>query len=181
MEYGDLYEVLRGEKNSESLQLLDVAFISEFADYLKELRNQSSGSGDLFGDSNLSNKQVENSIAIFRNLILRRKKKLLNLVFVAAETEIVKKDYENMLDFEKKVFDKLVEAFEKGDKELAEILNGKNGVSEISKRIIFEEDVEEFADMNGNVVGPFSKGDLADLDSKVCEILVSGGKADFVD
>ena len=38
-----------------------------------------------------------------------------------------------------------------------------------------------FIDMNGEVVGPFYSGQLANLKSEVSEILVSGGKAKFID
>ena len=181
--YNDLYDLFRKEKYSENLMQLDKNFISEFSEYLRDLRNQGSSDSDFFSDNvGKSKKQLENSIAIFKGLILRRKKKLLNLVFVAAETGILKRDYENMLDFEKKIFDKLVKAFDEGDKELARALNGrKEGEEEKSKMVIFEEGVEQFVDMTGNLIGPFAKGELANLDSAVCEVLVSGKKAKFVD
>lgn len=181
--YNELYELFRKERYSENLMQLDKNFISEFSEYLRELRNQSSSDSDFFSDAvGKSKKQLENSIALFKGLILRRKRKLLNLVFIAAETGIMKRDYENMLEFEKKVFDKLAKAFDEGDKELAGILSGrKEGEDEKNKMIIFEHDVEQFVDMTGNLVGPFVKGELANLDSAVCEVLVSGKKAKFVD
>ncbi len=180
MNYNDLYELFRKEKYSEQLQPIDKNFVGEFVDYLKNLRGELKTERDLFGDFG-NKKQLENSIAIFRGLVLRRKKKILNLVFIAAETGIMKRDYENMLDFEKKVFDNLVKSVEEGEKELSRILNGRKDEEEKNKMIIFSESVEEFIDMNGNIIGPFSKGALANLDSKVCEVLVSGGKARFVD
>ena len=183
LNYNDLYEILRKEKYSEGLQLIDKNFLCEIVEYLKELREKASGETDLFADSIFkSKKQLENSIAIFRGLILRRKKKLLNLVFVAAETGIMKRDYENMFDFEKKIFDNFVRAFEEGDKELFSILNGrKEGVEDKQKMIIFNESVEQFVDMDGKTIGPFGKGELVNLNSQVCEVLVGGGKATFVD
>lgn len=184
LNYNDIYEILRKEKYSENLQLIDKNFLEEFVEYLKDLREKSSGESELFSDSlSQSKKQLENSIALFKSLILRRKKKLLNLVFVAAETGIMKKDYENMIDFEKKVFDNFVKAFEDGDRELSLILNGKNKGNNESrmKMVIFNENIEEFVDMNGRIIGPFGKGELVNLDSKVCEVLVSGGKAMLVD
>lgn len=184
LNYNDIYEILRKEKYSENLQSIDKNFLCDFVEYLKELRGKASGETDLFADSVFqSKKQLENSIAIFKSLILRRKKKLLNLVFVAAETGIMKRDYENMFDFEKKVFDNFVKAFEDGDKELSSVLNGKNKETNENgkKMIIFNENIDEFVDMNGKVIGPFRKGDLVNLDSKVCGVLVSGGKAMLVD
>jgi len=115
--------------------------------------------------------------------MLRRKKKLLNLVFVAAETGIMKRDYDNMVSFEKEVFEKLVAAVEEGDKELSKILmSGKVSSARGKNRMImFSQDVEQFVDMAGSPVGPFTSGELANLDLKVSDILVSSGKAAYVD
>lgn len=181
--YNDVYEILRKEKYGDNLQQLPKDFVSHMAEYLNEKKDESMKADDLFADSVLkSKKQLENSISIFKELILRRKKKLLNLVFVAAETGIMKRDYENMMPFEREVFDKLVKAFEDGDKELAKSLNGKNQEEkDKNKMIMFNEKVEQFIDMSGNIVGPFQNGQIANLDSQVSEILVSGGKARFID
>ena len=120
MGYNDLYELLRKEKFSETLQILPKNFLEDFCEYIGERKGESNNEEGLFADSVAkSKKQFENSISIFKELMLRRKKKLLNLVFVAAETGIMKRDYDTMFDFEKKVFDNFVRAFEEGDKELS--------------------------------------------------------------
>ncbi len=180
LSYNDLYELFRKEKYSEQLQPIDKNFVLDFSEFLKSLKEHSKKEGDLFGEFG-NKKQLENAVAVFRGLILRRKKKLLNLVFVAAETGIMKRDYDNMLDFEKKIFDHLVKAFEEGDKELGKILNGRKDDEEKNMMIIFNENVGELVDMDGNTIGPFSKGELANLDVGVCKILVGDGKARFVD
>ena len=180
MNYNNLYELFRKEKYSEQLQQLDKNFVLDFSEFLKSLRGELKTEVDLLEDFG-NKKQLENAIAIFKGLILRRKKKLLNLVFIAAETGIMKRDYENMLDFEKKIFDNLVKSVEEGDKELSKILNSRKDEEEKNKMIIFNENVGEFVDMNGNIIGPFSKGELANLDISVCKILVNEKKAKFVD
>lgn len=182
--YNDLYEILRKEKYSETLQQLSKSFLDEVREYLRDKKEQAMQESDMFQDSVAkAKKQLENSIAIFKELILRRKKKLLNLVFVAAETGIMKRDYDNMLSFEKDIFDKLVKAFEEGDRELTMSMNGRreNEEKEKNKMILFNDNVEQFVDMSGKALGPFKTGELANLDSHVSEILVSGGKAQFVD
>ena len=178
--YNELYDLLRKEKYSETLQQLDKNLLLDFGEYLKDLRTKIIDESDFFSTGSQAKKQLENSIALFKGLILRRKKKLLNLVFVAAETGIMKRDYENMLDFEKKIFDNLVRSCEDGDKELTKMLNGQKE-KEDSKMIILSENVEQFIDMEGKTIGPFGKGELVNLDSRICEILVSAGKAKFVD
>lgn len=183
LNYSELYEVLRKEKYSEVLQLLPKNFLIEFAEYLNDKKDLGNSSGELFQDSSMKDKkQLENSLALFKELILRRKKKLLNLVFVAAETGIMKRDYENMLSFEREVFDKLVKTFEEGDKELAKVLKSQQGnEKDKNKMIIFLQDVEQFVGMEGNLLGPYNKGQLANLDHKICELFVSSNKAKFVD
>lgn len=184
LNYNDLYELLRKEKYSESLMSLPKTFSDEVSEFFAEQKEQSSKESDIFFENVAkSKKQLENSIAIFKELMLRRKKKILNLVFIATETGIMKKDYENMLQFEKEVFDKLISAFESADKEICSIFSGKKEEEKPNqnKMIIFNQKIEQFVDMTGNLVGPFNAGELVNLNSEVAQILVSGGKANFVD
>lgn len=185
LNYNDLYEILRKEKYSESLMPLSKEFIIEFSEFLNEQKMQSSKESDLFADNVIkSKKQLENSLAIFKELILRRKKKILNLVFVATETGIMKKDYENMLYFEKEIFDKVVAAFEAGDKEVSNSLNGRRDESaplNKNKMVILIQNVEQFVDTSGNLIGPYGAGELVNLNAEIAEILVSSGKASFAE
>ena len=182
VDYEWLYDILRKEKYNDLLQLLPVGFLKEVAIFLKELKNVSiDGEKSILG-SNSSSKLYENSMALFKELILRRKKKILDLVFVATETGIMKRDYENMLPFEKRVFDSLIKGFEDGDKALFDLLYGESE-DKVSgnSMILFVQDTEEFISMSGEAVGPFNLGDLANLDSEVSTLLVSSGKARYVD
>jgi hypothetical protein len=165
------------------LQQLPKQFHIEFVDYLQSKKEMSPSETDLFMDSTLkAKKQFENSLALFKELILRRKKKLLNLVFVAAETGILKRDFENMLPFEQSLFEKLVKAFEEGEKELAQLLQGKRDrIQNNFSMILFTQNTEQFIDMAGNAVGLFNAGQLANLEKEVSQILVSSGKASYVD
>mgnify|MGYP001569818603 FL=1 len=94
MDYNELYEYLRKEKFSDQLQVLPKNFVDDVSNYLKEKRNQIGDGKDLFSDEMLKlKKQYENAVGIFKEIILRRKKKILNLVFVASETGIMKIDF----------------------------------------------------------------------------------------
>ncbi len=183
LNYNDLYELLRKEKYGETLQQLPKNFLNEVSLFLQDKREQSATQGDLFLDSVAkSKKQLENSIAIFKELISRRKKKLLQLAFIATETGIMKRDYETMLEFEKNLFEKFVNAFEEGDKYLLQVLHGKKEqTQERYKLVIFHRPVEQFVDMAGNVIGPFNEGTLLNVETEVASALVSGGKASYVD
>lgn len=180
--YSDLYELARKEKYSEALQPLPKNFIEDFSDFVKSSIDTTKSEVGFLADAAMkTNKQLENSLSIFKELVLRRKRKILTLVFVATETGLMKKDYENMLAFEKEMFDKMVRTFEEGDKKLEQILKGSTSKEEKSKMILFREDVDLFMDQNGKEIGPFKKGDLSNLDFEVAQILVSGEKATFVD
>ena len=93
----------------------------------------------------------------------------------------MKRDYENMLPHEREVFDRLVKAFEDGDKELGKLMEGRKDEKEKNRMIIFNQDVEKFVDHSGGEIGPFSSGELANLDAGVAGILVEGKKAGYVD
>ena len=174
--YNDLYELLRKEKYSETLQPLPKKFVEEFKEYLEDQSGVMSSEKDLFSDSIAkSKKQVENAISIFKELMLKRKRKILNLVFVATETGIMKRDSDNMLPIEKETFEKLIKNFEECDKEVAKILNGQKGKKEENKMILFKENIEQFIDHVGNLDGPFKQGELANLHAEVADILVTGG------
>jgi len=183
MDYNELYEILRKEKYSEQLQSLPKDFVEQAGDYFKEKQTTFNFvEGDVFSDNALrSKKQFENSKAIFKELMLRRKKKILNLVFVAAETGIMKRDFSNMLLFEQELFEEMVVAVELGDKKLRDLIIGKKEEEVKNKMIVLKEDVVEMVDMNGNIIGPYKKGQLINIDSEVAGLLVQGDKADFVD
>jgi len=187
--YNDLYEALRKERYSEQLQPLMKDFVKEVAGYIKEKENvigigTTPGNG-LFSDETMkSKKQLENAISIFKELILRRKKKLLDLAFVSAETGISKRDFDNMLGFEKETFEKIMRAVNEGDKVLEQLLNNgqeEQVASEKNKLIMFKQDADEFLDLEGNKLGPFKKGDIVNISQEIANILIVDNKADPIE
>lgn len=181
--YNELYDALRKERYSEQLQPIPKNFIKEVADYLKDKKEISEKDSDSFSDSVMkTKKQFENSIAIFRELMLRRKKKILDLAFVAAETGISKRDFENMLAVEKESFDGIMKSLERGDKKVAKMLKGaEEDEKGKNKMIAFVEDTDEFLDLDGNKLGPFKKGDVANLSEEIANILIVDKKAEAIE
>jgi DNA replication initiation complex subunit (GINS family) len=187
--YNDLYEALRKERYSEQLQPLMKDFVKEVSGYIKEKENvisigSSSGNG-LFSDETMkSKKQLENAISIFKELVLRRKKKLLDLAFVSAETGISKRDFDNMIGFEKEMFEKIMKAVNEGDKTMEQLLTGgeENQISTQKNRLImFKQDTDEFLDLEGNKMGPFKKGDIVNIPQEIANILIVDNKADPIE
>ena len=181
--YNDLYEALRKERYSEQLQPLIKNFIKEVAAYLKDKEEIVSKETDIFSDTTKkTKKQLENAVSIFKELMLRRKKKLLDLAFVSAETGISKRDFENMLNFEKETFNKIMKAINEGDKEVEKLLSGReNEEADKNKMVIFKQDTEEFLDLEGNKLGPFKQGDIVNIPQEIANILIVDNKADPVE
>lgn len=178
LDYNELYEYLRKEKYGEQLTALPKTFISEVSSFLKEKRAGLVASPDIFADDILkAKKQFENALAIFRELVRIRKRKILNLVFVASETGIMKRDFSTLLDFEQELFENLVTAVDGSDKALQQSLSGSPTPEKNNKMVLMSQSISEFVDMSGSLIGPFEKGALVNLDKRVADILLSEGKA----
>ncbi len=179
--YNDIYEAARKERYSEQLQKLPKKFVEEVSSYLKEKKEMASKEEDVFSDVIIkTKKQLENAITLFKELMLRRRKKLLNLILIAAETGISKQDFDNMLSFEKELFDDLMKNMSASEKKLAEYLNGDKNRQKKYEMVMFKKDVEEFLGMDGEKMGAFEKGQIANLPFEIAKILIDDGKAEVI-
>ncbi|MCX6749719.1 MAG: hypothetical protein NTW17_03175 [Candidatus Pacearchaeota archaeon] len=180
--YNDIYEAARKERYSDQLQSLSKNFIEEVAEYLKDKKEMASKSDDVFSEVIIkTKKQLENAVTLFNELMLRRRKKILALVLIAAETGISKQDFENMLSFEKSLFEEMMKCIDITDKKIQQILNGKKQEIDKNELIIFKTNVEEFLDMEGGKLGPFEKGQMANISKDIAKILIDDGKAEVVE
>ncbi|NPE26395.1 DNA replication complex GINS family protein [Methanococcoides sp. SA1] len=171
--FSDIYEAMRKEKYGENLQILPKNFLKEVSEYFREKREFLNKEDDLFSDVSIKNKKkLDNAISSFRDLLRIRKKKILNLAFVASQVGISKKDFENLLGFEKDLFEELVKSLERAEKNQVADMSG-NGKDEVCKHrlVRFLEDVEEFLDSEGEAVGPFAKGEIGNLECEIVEVL----------
>ena len=180
--YNDIYEASRKERYSDQLQKLPKSFISDFAAYIREKKEIASKEDDSFSDVIIkTKKQLENATTLFKELITRRRKKILNLVLIAAETGISKQDFENMFSFEKELFEELMRCVDISDKKLNAILNGDNQEKQKNELIVFNEDVEEFVGLDGEKMGGFEKGQIVNIPKEIAKILIADGKAEVVE
>lgn len=179
--YNDIYEAARKERYSEQLQPIAKNFVEEIASYLKEKKEIASKKDDDFSDVIMkTKKQLENAVTLFKELMLRRKKKILNLVLIAAETGISKQDFENMLAFEKNLFEDLMKSIDASDKQLNEILNGEKKKEQKNEMVVFKTDIEEFVGLDGEKMGGFEKGQIVNIPREIAKILIDDGKAEVV-
>jgi DNA replication initiation complex subunit (GINS family) len=180
--YNDIYEAARKERYSDQLQPIPKNFITEVSNYLEEKKEVTSKEDDLFSDVIAkTKKQLENAQTLFKELMLRRRKKILNLVLIAAETGISKQDFDNMLAFEKDLFEDFMRCIEKSDKRLMEGLSGGKEEEKKNELILFKTNVEEFMGLEGEKIGPFETGQVANISSEIAKILVEDGKADIIE
>ena len=180
--YSDLYEAARKERYSEQLQSLQKNFIIEIAEYLREKKELANKEDDSFSDMiTKTKKQLENAVTLFRELMTRRRKKILNLVLIAAETGISKQDFENMFAFERDLFEELIKNLEVSDKKISEILNGKKEEAQKNDLVVFKSDVPVFLDLEGEKIGPFEKGQMANIPKEIAKILIEDQKAEMIE
>ncbi len=180
--YNEIYEAARKERYSEQLQPIQKNFVSEVSKYLKEKKEIVSREGE-FSDNVLKiKKQLENAITLFKELVIRRRKKILNLVLIASETGISKQDFENMLSIEKELFEDLMKCAEGSDKKLSGLLSsGEGEIESKNEMVLFLGDVGEFVGLNGEMMGPFEKGQIANLPKEVVKILIDGKKVEVIE
>jgi DNA replication initiation complex subunit (GINS family) len=179
--YNDLYEALRKERYSDDLQLLKKNFLLDVSEYFSEKQKFTDKGTDMFSDVIIkSKKRLENAMALFKELLLRRRKKVLNLAFVASETGISKKDFENLLDFEKELFEDIVKSLERADKNLNDSMVGGSIESKF-KLVRFISSVDEFLDLEGETLGPFNQGEVANLENEIVQILVQDKKVEVLE
>lgn len=180
--YNDIYEAARKERYTEQLQPLAKNFVREYSEYLKEKKQTiEKNSEDNSGDDLKAKKQIENAQTLFNELIVRRRKKILNLVLIASETGISKQDFENMLSIEKDLFEDLIGSMKKGETKLKEQLEGKSQEVEKNEMIVFKESIGEFMSPEGEKMGPYEKGQIVNIPKEVAKILLDGGKAERVE
>ncbi|MEK6909435.1 MAG: hypothetical protein AABX23_05300 [Nanoarchaeota archaeon] len=177
LKYEELYEILRKEKTNDSLQKISSDFIKDFSNLIHENKRNITSKGDFFAEDIIRDKkQYENSMILFKELMLRRKKKILNLVFIANETSVMKRDFENMFPFEKDLFDGLLSSIEQTDKLISMLLINESSVVN-NTSLIITDDVESFVGMDGESIGPFKKGQSVLLDKITADVLIGGQKA----
>ena len=87
-----------------------------------------------------------------------------------------------MLSIEKELFEDLMNCMDISEKKLAESLNGGRGETvKNNDLIVFLENVDEFLGVEGDKMGPYIKGDIANIPREIAKILSDGGKVQVID
>ena len=162
--------------------MLPKKFLMDVAEYFREKKEFLKKEDDLFSDMVIKNKKkLENAVSSFRDLLRIRKKKILNLAFVASQTGISKKNFENLLGFEKDLFEELVKSLERAEENQAADMSGSAKNERKHRLVRFLEDVPEFLGFDGSDVGPFKKEEIANLENEIVEILSKDKRVEIID
>jgi len=177
--YSELYEVLRKEKYSEQLQSLPKDFFSNVAEYLDEKKKMTQKESDIFSEAVMKiKKQYETAIAVIKELIMKREKKIINLAMVATKIGISKRDIENMLENERELFESVTKKIEETEKKFNAMMESGENKKDLKNRLIrFIQDTSEITDLEGKRLGPFREGDVANLPQEISEVLIKAGQA----
>jgi DNA replication initiation complex subunit (GINS family) len=183
--YQEIYDIARKEKYNEALQQLPKNFFVELSRYIKEKREMTNKeTKSIFSETiNMTRKQLDNTLAVIREIIMLRERKILNLALVSSKTGVSKRDVENMLKHEKELFEEITKKLESNQGELNKILNGEHQEGKDLKNnlmIRFKEEVPKFLDLEGKETGPFKQGDIANLPQDIAKILVNDEKAEEI-
>jgi hypothetical protein len=126
-------------------------------------------------------KQLENAMVLFKELMRQRRRKILQLAFVSSETGISKRDFDNMLDFEKKLFEHIMQEISYSDGEMQASMNGGSLNDNKHIMVFCKKHVEPFVGLDGEPLGPFEEGQIVNLDKEIADILIADDKFEAVD
>jgi DNA replication initiation complex subunit (GINS family) len=179
LSYNEIYSIVRQEKYNQLLQKLPKNFFEEVRAYMAEKKK--TFEKEEFSDAvKKLKKQFENVESLLAELIEIRQKKIVNLAFLAKISGISKSDFENMLPEEKEFFDAVLEKMKLLDEKMkAKLREEKEEKKDLKKTCLIKlnADIDEFLDGEGNLLGPFKKGDIANLPVEIAEILINEQKA----
>lgn len=175
--YNDIYTIVRQEKYSEILQKLPKNFLDEVREYIKEKRKILEKKPEEFDEAlNKLKKQFENVLILINELFSIRQKKIVNLALLAKISGVTKSDIENMLPEERELFEEILKKIKEVDAKIKNKLSKEKEIKKENILIRFIEDVPEFLDTEGNKLGPFKKGDIANLPKEIAQILFEDKK-----
>lgn len=182
--YSDLYDVLRKERYNERLQKLPKNFFVQLGAYFREKKAvaEKESEGSIFDDEIAkTKKQLENAKTMVKELLTLRERKILGLALVAAKTGIGRNDVENMLSNEKELLEMITKKIEEDGKKLNSILQGVKEKDLKNQLVRFTRDAPEFLDLDSSRLGPFKKGDVANLPREIVTILIENDQADIIE
>ncbi len=187
--YEIIYDVFRNEKIREELQKLEPRFLEDVKEYLDEknsiLKSQM-GKKSIFSSSETQKtiKQIESVHKMLKELQERREAKIIELAMFSSRTGQLIKEIAHMLSREQDFFHGVLELLNKNRNALVEFITADAQPKDLKKanpnerrKVIFQEDVQEFVGADLQVYGPYHVHDIAELPTDIAHLLVKKEKA----
>ena len=86
-----------------------------------------------------------------------------------------------LFSFERDLFEELIKDIEVSDKKVNELLNGRKEESQKNDLVVFKSDVPVFLGLEGEKIGPFEKGQMANIPKAIAQILVEDQKVEIIE
>ncbi|MBL7148108.1 MAG: DNA replication complex GINS family protein [Nanoarchaeota archaeon] len=191
--YETLYEILRRERTRQELQELEPDFFKNTVKYIKEkaaiLESQKEKSPLFQEEVKKTQKQIENIKKILKELYERRELKIINLALSSSRTNtnnpsnllheelILYNNIKNLLDVSREnILNKLIKGEIPINKESKPIKSHENEL----KLIRFIKHVPKFVGTDNYIYGPFEPEMLANLPSKIADLLIKKERAEQI-
>lgn len=179
MEYKDLYDAWKSEKEKSELQPLPKEFYGELGRYLKKLREERRMLDEGTIRARLISKEIENVSRMSRNLIDLRYRKILGN---ALKGEILAKDV--LTSEEEHMYDHLMSVTDAFSSLLKDVLAGRSPRVEEKpvkrpKKMVVRvlQGIPAIVGANMKTYGPFKAEDIASLPIENARILIRKGVA----
>jgi len=131
--YEDIYELLRVERASSDLQLMDIKDLAKIRDYIKakkDLLDKQDSSTSIFSSQKRAKIQLEidNALRALRDLYERRERKVINRAILSIRTDSKLKDTSNMLESEEKLHNILLTVLQDSKDKFLNLIESKEEI-----------------------------------------------------
>jgi len=197
--YETLYEIMRREKFRSELQKLNPEFLEDFINYINEKKSilesqQKKKSIFTSSETQKTQKQIENTKKIIRELYEKRENKIMQLAMFASRNND-HPIFQEMLPEEKKFFNELLQLvnnyrinllynlIEGKPPQLKQVEKPKELKTEKKdsiKMVRFLQSIPKFVGTDLNIYGPFEEEEVAAIPYEVADLLTKKKKTEVI-
>lgn len=198
--YDDLYDILREELATKDLESMNLKTIKKIKKYIesKEDLLKKAKTSKFSKERRRLLEEIENARHILVKINQKRTKKIITRAVFTVRSESGAKDTSNMLPFEKKFYNTLIESLEeeegkffstienlkiekeKPKKETKELKSKEKEKEETKENDITEvrvlEDIPQLTGPDLKNYGPYKKGDVAEIPAEIATLIINKKK-----
>jgi len=199
--YEVLYEILRKERYNQEIQQLDSIFFQNIVNYLKEkttILKSHKSTNSIFAQKEIvkTQKQIDNTKSMLKELYERRENKILQKALFASRSNVDNEDVSQLLSEEQQLYKDLEKTFNsyrtgilsnvlsenmpKLDVKPKELKSQEKGEDK-TRLIRFTHASPQFVGDDLNIYGPFEAEDIANLPIKVANLLIEKKRASYIE